>query len=358
MLAPLHRLAAILCIVCAPWAAAAQGLGVIAPLSEGVEPLGRQVEAGARMAAADLGIPSDQLVIADDRCTGEGGEEAARRMVEAGVEIAIGFLCTESIEAALPLLSQAGIPVITPGVRTMSLTDNRDRTGWAVFRTAPRADDEREAAARLLIPRWRQALFALVDDGTIYGRELVESFRLEAENTGLEAVFFDTFRPQMENQIGLVGRLRRAGATHVLVGGDRDDIAIMGRDADQLGFDLTIAGGEALLSAQGNDVPLAEGTLMVATPEPSEIATVAVLESFMERGIIPEGYTLPAYSALEIAHAAQTSARESSRSLTDILFNTVFETALGPIDFNDQGDLAANPYRLYRFDGEQFLEVE
>ena len=74
-------------------------------------------------------------------------------------------------------------------------------------------------------------LFAIIDDGTIYGRELAESFALAAEQAGLKPVFVDTFRPQLDNQIGLVGRLSKAGATHVFAGGDRDDIAIMGRDA-------------------------------------------------------------------------------------------------------------------------------
>ncbi len=82
--------------------------------------------------------------------------------------------------------------------------------------------------------------FAIVDDGTIYGRELAESFRLAAEQAGLKPVFVDTFRPQMDNQIGLIGRLRKAGATHVFVGGDRDDIAIMARDAAELAADLTL----------------------------------------------------------------------------------------------------------------------
>ncbi len=70
--------------------------------------------------------------------------------------------------------------------------------------------------------------------------------RAAAEQAGLKPVFVDTFRPQLDNQIGLVGRLRKAGATHVFAGGDRDDIAIMARDAAELGVPLVIAGGETL----------------------------------------------------------------------------------------------------------------
>jgi branched-chain amino acid transport system substrate-binding protein len=278
-------------------------------------------------------------------------------MVAAGVRIVVGFLCTEAIEAALPLLKDAGIPVVTPGVRANSLTDRRDKTGWPVYRMAPRADDEREAVSTILVERWQNELFAIVDDGTIYGRELVESFRLSAELAGLQPVFIDTYRPQMDNQIGLVARLRRAGATHVLVGGDRADVAIMGRDAAELGFDLVIASGETLRSAPG-DVPLAEGTLMIGLAEPSDLASDDVISAFEEREIVPEGYTIPGFAAFEVAVETLIRAETSGRALTEVLAGDAFETAMGTIKFDEKGDLTGNPYRLFRYDGSTFVAVD
>ena len=93
------------------------------------------------------------------------------------------------------------------------------RTGWPVWRLGPRGDDERNAAASLLAKLWRDDPFAIVDDGTIYGRELAETVRSAAEQAVLKPVFIDTYRPDSDNQIGLVGRLKRAGATQVFVGG-------------------------------------------------------------------------------------------------------------------------------------------
>ncbi|TGV64851.1 ABC transporter substrate-binding protein, partial [Mesorhizobium sp. M00.F.Ca.ET.158.01.1.1] len=103
-------------------------------------------------------------------------------------------------------------------------------------------------------------------DGTIYGREIAETFRAAAEQAALKPVFVDTFRPQLDNQIGLIGRLKKAGATHVFAGGDGDDIAIMGRDAAQLQAGTVLAGGENLRTPPG-DVPSSSGTLMIAQPE-------------------------------------------------------------------------------------------
>ncbi|TJW38626.1 MAG: ABC transporter substrate-binding protein, partial [Mesorhizobium sp.] len=119
-------------------------VGVAAPLSGPSAILGKQIEAGAGLAAAANG---HQLKVVDDACTADGGSAAAREFVAAKVSVVVGFLCTEAIEAALPILKDASIPVITVGVRTESLTDRRAKTGWPIFRLGPRGDDERNAVA-------------------------------------------------------------------------------------------------------------------------------------------------------------------------------------------------------------------
>lgn len=346
-------IAALACLAAGLAAAEAGGIGISAPLSGPAEPLGRQVEAGAGLAASAGGV---EPIVADDACSAQGGADAARKFAAAKVGIVVGFLCTEAIEAALPILKDAGIAVITPGVRTESLTDQREKTGWPVFRLAARGDGERNAAAAILTRLWRDDLFAIIDDGTIYGRELAETVRAAAEQAALKPVFVDTFRPQLDNQVGLVGRLRKAGATHVFVGGDGSDVAIMARDARGLGADMTFAGGEALRTVQA-DVPYAAGTLMIAEPEWSEAADRQVLDAFAAAGVLPEGYALPAYAAVEVAIAAE-ALTAAGRPLSEALTGHDFETAIGPVRFDEKGDLTQNRYRAFRFDGTRFVPTE
>jgi len=347
---PFRTLPIVLAMAATCGGAGAQELraGIVAPLSGASAILGRQVEAGARHAAEVLGVAVE---VVDDACTAKGGAEAARKLSRAEVRVAVGFLCTEAIEAALPILKEANIWVITPGVRTDSLTDRRHKTGWPLFRLAPRADGERAAVSALIPALWREELFAIVDDGTIYGRELAESLRLAVEQAGLKPVFVDTFRPQLDNQIALVGRLRKAGATHVFVGGDRDDIAILARDAAELGVPLVIAGGESLRAA--GDIPLAAGTLMIAPTDWAGLADPAVLASLSEKGIGADGYVLPAHAAMEIAIEAARKA--GGGSLADALAPGEFATAIGPVAFDEKGDLTRNPYALFRYDGARFV---
>jgi len=342
--------------VAAPLVARAEGfvIGLAAPLSGPYAIIGEQMRMGAAAALASSGA---ELVLVDDACSAQSGEAAAARFIEREVAVVVGFVCTESVEAALPALAEAAIPVISPVIRTVSLTDRRERTGWPFFRLTPRGDAEHAAVAEILIERWREELYALIDDGTIYGRELVESFRLEAEMAGLSSVFVDTYRPQMENQISLIGRLARSGATHVLVGGDREDIAIMARDAAEIDYDLVIAGGEALRAAPG-EVPISEGVLMIAPPEWNELAAPTTLQALRDAEIEPDGYVLPSHAAIEIAVIATAAAEDTGRPVAEILHARAFPTVVGTISFDEKGDLADFAYRLYRHDGEEFLPVE
>ncbi|QND65073.1 ABC transporter substrate-binding protein [Mesorhizobium loti] len=353
---PRTRTIAALFWLCMASAASAQTLlvGVAAPLSGPSAILGKQIEAGTGLAAEANGI---ELKTMDDACTADGGAAAAREFAAAKVNIVVGFLCTEAIEAAMPILKDAGIPVITVGVRTESLTDRRAKTGWPVYRLGPRGDDERNTVASALTHLWQNELFAIIDDGTIYGREIAETLRAAAEQAALKPVFTDTFRPQLDNQIGMIGRLKKAGATHVFAGGDGDDIAIMGRDAAQLQAGIVFAGGENLRTPPGN-VPYAVGTLMIAPPEWADVADPKVLAAFATQKVVPDGYTLPAFAAVEIAKAASGLSESSGKPLTEVLTGQDFTTAIGPIRFDAKGDLSQSPYRVFRFDGTRFAPLE
>lgn len=346
--------ASLLHALCLPAAAQERRIGLVMPADETTQVLAEQMRRGAELAS--LKVDAELVEVTED-CTTESGEEAARRLLAEGVRIVVGFLCTEAVEGALPALSEAGVPVISPAVRTDSLTDRRERTGWLFYRLGPRADAEQAAVAEIVPRIWRDELFAIIDDGTISGRELSETVRAAVERAGLEPVFFDTFRPQLENQIGLIGRLRNAGATHVFVGGDRADIAVMARDAEELDYELTFAGGEALRAAPG-DVPLAPGVLMIGLPEWADLAGEDVLADFAEAGVIPEGYVLPTYAAVEVAGQALTLQEDSGRPLPEILAGTEFSTVIGEIDFTAGGDLERELYALFRYDGDEFVPVE
>ena len=330
-------------------------LGVAAPLSDSQAILGTQLVAGARAAAGTTGQGAGiEIVEADTKCSTEGGRQAAETFVAMNARAVVGFLCAEAIEAALPVLTEAGIPVIDVGVRANRLTDRRERTGHLVWRIAPRSDAEAAAIARTLTDRWAGEPLGLIDDGSIAARGLADTVRRLLGDRGIEPQSVDNYRPAEEKQFGLVRRLERTGISRFFIAGNRPDVAIIIRDAAANGLALQVIGGEELLDETSLDAPLPEGVIAVA-PRTSfpELASAEDADADLP----PQGYFGPAFAATEIAVTAARRAAETGRPLPDILKADSFPTRLGEIRFDAKGDSDLDLYRVFEWRGGRFAEA-
>lgn len=331
--------------------AGAAVIGVVAPQQGPYAALGAQILAGARAAAGD----ADQIVAVTETCEQGNGTDVADRLMAANVEVAIGFLCVETAAEALPRLKIDNIPALSVSIRSKILMEDALRYQWPFFRLAPVDGMEAKKLADVILSRWQNRPIALVDDGTIYGRELLSAVRQQIEAGGIKPVFTDTFRPGQEQQLALVRRLVAAGASHVLVGGDRADVAVMARDSAREGASLTFVGGDVMRAAD-RPVPLQDGTLAVALPPYAELAASAeVTTRLRSQGIEPEGYTLPAYAAVQTAKAALAKAPQP---LTEVLRDLTVETVIGTVRFGQDHELAENPFRLQEWRAGAFHVVE
>lgn len=330
-------------------------IGISAPLSDYFSVIGDQIEAGAR--AARDAESAGSLEFFDDACEPEGGARTAEAMVAAGVAVAIGYPCIESFDMAMPILADADIPLILIGVQSEAIAVERRKGNWPVLRLAPKSADEADAIADYMKRAWRDVNFAIIDDGTLYGRELAEAVRFRMEEDNLKPVFADTYRPQLDNQVALIRRLSKAGATHVFVGGDASDAAIIGANAARIGIPLTLAGGTAFL-APASAGTLANGTILVALPAWPDAMDKPSGENAIAVGAAHPGnsYLVPAYAALQIALAIFEGRNAGDGFFFGDLLGRTFDTVLGPVSFDGNGDVSRNLFRIFIIeDGEPVL---
>ncbi len=338
----------------APKLSFAEGMkiAVVAPQSGPYEILGQQIMRGARYQAEAAG---NEIVPIEETCEDGAGGEIATRAITAGATVVVGMLCSESLWEALPALKQAEIPAITLSVRSVILFEDAKKKGWPLFSLAPAPNEQSHAAARVIRDLWQGKPFALIDDGTIYSRDLVESIRLELEEQGITPTYTDTLRPARENQILMIRQLRKAGITHAYVAADRNDIAILARDSISENAGLTWLGGDALLAADTTQ-KLPDGVLAIV-PEPfHELPQAsAIVSALREEGHTADGYVLAAHAAAFIANKAGTNARSTNRPLADVLRESEFQTVVGNVSFDDQGIRSESPYLLMVWKGEDFI---
>ncbi|HEX2147429.1 MAG TPA: ABC transporter substrate-binding protein, partial [Pseudorhizobium sp.] len=314
--------------------------------------LGAQVLAGARAAAEKSG---DAVLVIDENCEAPDANDMVARLVEAQAIAAVGFLCSETLAAALPQLKEAKIPALTLSVRSGILMEDALRKDWPLFRLAPADGDEAEKVSEVILDRWKAYPVALLDDGTIYGRELISAVRQRIEEAGLTPAFVDTYRPGQEQQVALVRRLAKAGVSHAFVGGDRNDVAVIARDAAAENISLQIMAGDTMRAAD-RPVALRAGTLAVALPPYEILASSAeAVAALGAADVEAEGYTLPAYAAVEIVLQA---AEQGTQPLAQAIQSMSFETAIGGIGFAEDHELKENPLRLQEWRDGSFRALD
>ncbi|OBZ92419.1 amino acid ABC transporter [Pararhizobium polonicum] len=336
----------------APAWAAGMKIAVVAPAEGPFALLGQQMLAGAHFQAEDRG---SEIIAIPETCEPKDAEALTKALLASGAEAAIGFLCTESLEAVLPALAEAGIPALTLSARSDILMEDALKKKWPLFRLGPSAKAEAAKVTEIILSRWKNEPLGLIEDGTIHGRELVESVRGALAEIGLTPTFSDTYRPAQEQQVSLVRRLAKSGATHVFTGGDRADSAIIARDAASEKVPLTLMGGEAL-EAANQPVPLANGVLAVALPDYATLPEAkGTVEAMTAAKLLPEGYVLPAFAAVTLLEQAKDQAGKDNGPVTDALMKGPYPTVIGSIRFNAGHELADNPYRLLQWQGSRFI---
>lgn len=106
----------------------------------------------------------------NDRASADGGREAARTFIDAGVDAVIGHFASESAAAVVDRYAAAGIPLILPASTCAALTED----GSTAFRICA---SDRVLAAHLLTFAESQGLrrLALFADASLHGqRQRVE----------------------------------------------------------------------------------------------------------------------------------------------------------------------------------------
>lgn len=332
--------------------AAAETIGISIPLSGDAAELGQNFRTGMKLAMEDLGMSSD-LFIADDGCDPDLAALAAGDLKDRSPDIVIGMVCNEPAKVIASSLVDSKIPVLVAGARSMRLIKDREREEWNLWRLSPGDDYPVSVAADAIAAIWQETPYAIVDDGTIYGRSFSDLLRGQMQEKGLAPQFSDTFRAAQSSQAGLLRRLKRSGVTAAFVASATlEDLFTIARNMKEFNLKLDLMTTEALeLLPYLEDASLAPEGIRVIT------APLAVSEKLSNRleaaGLVPERQILNGYATMQIVNQAiGKTPEETNRNLK----TKTFDTVLGMITFSENGNSSYNPYKMLIWNGSKLIE--
>ncbi len=325
----------------------ADTIAISIPLSGDYSEVGRNFSMGAKLAMETIG-KEHQLFIADDGCDKDLANLAVNDISALKPAIVTGMLCNDVAITFANSLRDSKLPLLVAGARSVRLIKDRDREGWNLWRMSPGDNAPAEKLADYISTNLKDTAFALVDDGTIYGRNLTDSIRLDLNDAGMAPQFADTFRAAQSTQSGMLRRLERSGVSVAFIASaTTQDLLTIAKDHESLGIK-----NQLIVTEQLSTLPflqeaeaVADGILiMMQQPSFTQESAGALNKLLNERNIKPSKGIYDGYAAIQVAIASLGKTKDET---TQNLNSKRFETVLGDVEFDNSGKNIHNPYRLH-----------
>ena len=359
-------LSAILIVtLCAVTARAEILISLAGPITGRETWFGEQMERGAELAVGDLnaagGVLGQQvrLVVADDFCDPEQAVAAANKLVSDGAVFVVGHFCSGASIPASAIYEAAGVLMISPGSSNPLLTE----LGRAnVFRLENRDDAVATLIADYLAENWAGKKIAILHDNSTWGVWIAAEIKSRLNRRGVTEAVYQTFAPKGTDYSDEIAGLQAAGIAVAFIGGYPSELALMARQARDRGYPVQLLTGQSLGTEEFHLIAgaAAEGVLYTDPPDPRGRAEAApVVQRFRASGFEPEGKTLYAYAAVQVwAQAAEKASSLELPAMIASLREHQFDTVLGPIDFDEKGDLAIQNPVWWVWRGGEYMPLE
>ena len=326
---------------------------------------GEQMQKGAQQAVKDLneagGVLGEQLSlrVGDDACDPKQAVAVANQMVNEGVVFMAGHFCSGSSIPASAVYNEEGVLQISPASTNPQLTEQGFDN---VFRTCGRDDQQGQVAANYVVDNNVGSKIAVLHDKTAYGKGLADEFKKQLNARGVEEAMYEAITAGDKDFTALITKMKEAGVDLIYLGGYHTEAGLITRQAHEQGIGAQMMSGDALVTDEYWSITgdTGQGTLMTFSPDPrkNEVAQ-PVVQEFQEQGYDPEGYTLYTYAAIQAwAQAVEKAGSTDLDAVIEQLHGNQFDTVLGPISFDEKGDVQGSNYVLYKWENGEYAELE
>lgn len=332
-------------------------IAVQGPITGSEATFGAQMKAGAEKAVADInakgGVMGRKIALSiyDDKCDGTESTSVANRVASSGVVFVAGSFCSGASIPASSVYAESKIVMISPASTNPKFTDQRPGPG--IYRVCGRDDQQGPTAAQYILKNFAGKKVAFLHDKSPYGEGLAVEARKAFEAGGGKPVLVDAFNKGDTDFSALVSKLKAAQVDLVYTGTYHTEAGNLLKQMRAQDLKAVLMAGDALVSEQFWTIAGAagEGTMMTFSPDPAkDPKNASIVKAFTDAKIVPEGYVLYTYAAVQAWAAAAEKAKSTDfAKVVKELDDGKFATVIGEIDFNNKGDVTLPGYVMYEW---------
>ncbi len=305
-----------------------------------------------------------QIVKLDDATATAGQYDPAQAATNARTMVsdrayvaALGPQMSGAGKAMAPILSQGNLAIITPASTNPDLTDPKFAAqyrpgGKAIyFRTVATDAYQGPNMANYMADKLKVKTIYILDDSGAYGVGLADAFQAQAEKKGIKILGRDRLDPKAADYAAVLTKIKSLDPQAIYYGGVAQAGVKLAKQAYDIIPNAIKAGGDGMQSAdllKGAGFPAVEG--WYATVASPHVTDDPKTKGFSDRYFArfkqrPDDYTVTCYVGAQVIIEAAKRVAATGKDVTRVAVRDAIQgvklpdTLLGPIEFDEYGDL-------------------
>ncbi len=345
-------------------------IGSASPLTGPQAHIGIDIRNGVQLAIEDANAANVEiggkkvkfeLVAEDDEANPTKATTVAQKLADARVAAVVGHFNSGASIPASKIYSDAGIPQISPSSTNPKYTEQGFKT---TFRVVAHDGQQGPTLARFAAKTLQAKSVAVIDDSTAYGQGLADNFEATAKSLGIKVVAREHTTDKDTDFKAILTKIKGKKPDLIMFGGIDPQAGPMIKQMKDLGIKARFIGGDGMqtpnfikLAGDASDGAMAS---IPGLPKDQMPGGKAFLEKYKAKFnqevelFAPMGYdaVMVFIDAMKRAGSA-----EPAKFLPEI-GKTNYEGVIGPIAFDEKGDLRNGPITIYVVKGGKWEPLE
>ncbi len=345
-------------------------IGSASPLTGPQAHIGIDIRNGVQLAVEDLNAQGVEiggrkvrleLVAEDDEANPTKATTVAQKLVDAKVAAVVGHFNSGASIPASKVYADAGIPQISPSSTNPDYTLKGFKT---TFRVVAHDGQQGPTLARFAMNKLKAKNIAVIDDSTAYGQGLADNFEATVKAAGGKIVAREHTTDKDTDFKAILTKIKGRKPDLIMFGGIDPQAGPMIKQMKDLGIKASFIGGDGMQTP--NFIKLAgdaaEGAMasIPGLPKDQMPGGTAFLEKYKAKfNQEVELFAPMGYDAVFVLVEAMKRAgsAEPAKFLPEI-GKTDHQGVIGPIAFDEKGDLKNGPITIYVVKGGQWQPLE
>ncbi len=345
-------------------------IGSASPLTGPQAHIGIDIRNGVQLAIEDLNAKGVEiggkkvkfeLVSEDDEANPTKATTVAQKLVDAKVAAVVGHFNSGASIPASKVYADAGIPQISPSSTNPDYTLKGFKT---TFRVVAHDGQQGPTLARFAVGNLKAKNIAIIDDSTAYGQGLADNFESTVKTLGAKIIAREHTTDKDTDFKAILTKIKGKKPDLIMFGGIDPQAAPMIKQMKELGIKARFIGGDGMqtpnfikLAGDASDGAMAS---IPGLPKDQMPGGKEFLEKYKAKFnqevelFAPMGYD----AVFVFVEAMKRAGSADPAKFLPEIGKTDYQGVIGPIAFDDKGDLKNGPITIYVVKGGKWEPLE